>query len=421
MPDPARRVHRATEVLTSTFEKRISKKGDRTVTVHTRRARRHATLLVTCTAAALLLSACGSKATSGDPATSPGTGTTGVAAAQAKITELEKAISSWPQAQPLAEPADVAGKKFTIVPFVDEVPLMHGTAQGFTAALEELGAEVDLCDGAGDPTKVASCMTTAADRGVDAVVTLFIDYDAIGNAVEAVTHKGIPVLIGGQPPSANRPADKLLGYADHSPFTNTGFEYLAYAALAAGGENTSVVAGRMRDSSLTTEFSDTMISKFKEICPTCTISSFDYTVMALKDVPTTVSAALAAQPDTNIVVVPDDGHVAPVLMGVQSAGFADKVKIVAYGADPAGLERIKAGQEATSIGFPVEFEGWRMANSLLQLLGGQPVTPVTDIATRGFTANNIGEVDIKPENYFSSVWYGDESFKDDFRAAWGAK
>lgn len=383
-----------------------------------KRSRYRAALFVTFAVAAALLGGCGGTSDSGGAGA--GAGASAVDDAKAKIAEFETPVSAWPPVEPLAEPADVAGKEIALIPLIDEVPLMHGTAEGFEAALEELGAEVNLCDGAGDPTKVASCLTVAGEQGVDAAVTLFIDYQAIGNAVDALTGKGIPVLIGGQPPAPERPADELLGYADHSPFTNAGFEYLAYAALAAGGENASVVAGRMRDSSLTTEFSDTMVNKFKEICPTCEISTFDYTVMTLQDVATSVSAALSAQPDTNIVVIPDDGHVTPALAGIQSAGFADKAKIVSYGADPAGLERIKAGQEVASIGYPVEYEGWRLAHALLQLLGGEEVTPVTELATRAFTPDNIADVEIKPENYFTSAWYGDDSFKDAFLTAWGA-
>lgn len=420
---------------------RSVERGSR-VSLPGKRSHRRAALLVALAAAGVLLGACGgasdsegggteaaattaeAAATTAEAAATTAeaaAGTSAVDDATARIAELEQPISAWPAVEALAEPVDLAGKKIALVPLIDAVPLMHGTAQGFTAALEELGAEVSLCDGAGDPTKVATCLTTAGDQGVDAAVTLFIDYQAIGNAVDALTEKGIPVLIGGQPPAPNRPADELLGYADHSPFTNLGFEALADAALAAGGENASVVAGRLRDSSLTTEFSDTMVNTFKELCPDCPISTFDFTAFTLQDVPSSVSAALAAQPDTNIVVMPDDGFVPPAMQGIQSAGFADKVQIVSYGADPAGLERVKAGQEVTSIGYPVEYEGWRLAHGLMQLLSGEEVTPVTELVTRAFTPNNIGEIDLKPENYFTSVWYGDDSFKEAFLAAWGAR
>lgn len=386
-----------------------------------KRSHRYATALVAVASVALGTPGTvhGLRATTTSP-DDTGSVADAVAAAQARIAEFEQPISAWPEPTPLAGPVDVAGKTIVLVPFIDEVPLMHGTALGFTAALEELGAEVELCDGEGDPTKVASCLAVAGEQGVDAVVTLFIDYEAIGNAVDALTDKGIPVLIGGQPPAPNRPADELLGYADHSPFTNAGFEFLAEAALAAGGEDTSVVAGRLRDSALTTEFSDTMVNRFGEICPGCPISTFDFTAISVQDVPTAVSAALASQPDTNIVVMPDDGFATAALAGIQSAGFADRVQIVSYGADPAGLERIKAGQQVASIGYPVEYEGWRLAHALLQLLGGEEVTAVTELATRVFTPNNIGDIDIKPENYFTSAWYGDDSFKEAFLTAWGS-
>jgi ribose transport system substrate-binding protein len=61
-------------------------------------------------------------------------------------------------------------------------------------ALRELGFNVIPCDGAGDPTKMESCMTSLVNQGVKAIVSLGTDPSLIAQGLQAAKAKNIPVI-----------------------------------------------------------------------------------------------------------------------------------------------------------------------------------------------------------------------------------
>ena len=99
------------------------------------------------------------------------------------------------------------------------------------------------------------------------------------------------------------------------------------------------------------------MTRFGELCPTCTVATADFTTANLDKLPSAVSAALVSHPDTNTLVVPVDSFVPPALQGVQSAGKAGKIKVISSSSDLAGLQRIKDGQQVSDLGTPGDLRG----------------------------------------------------------------
>ena len=83
------------------------------------------------------------------------------------------------------------------------------------------------------------------------------------------------------------------------------------------------------------------IETFKELCPSCGIAETEFTTREHRQAATSISAALVSNPDTNAIIVPVDSYVPPVLQGIQSARFADKVKVYSSSSRP---RRAPAGQ-----------------------------------------------------------------------------
>jgi ribose transport system substrate-binding protein len=173
------------------------------------------------------------------------------------------------------------------------------------------------------------------------------------------------------------------------------------------------------DSTTTRGASDRGVATFTELCPTCGLATADFTTANLDKLPSAVSAALVAHKDTNVMIVPVDSFVGPALQGLQSAGLADQVKIVSSSSDVAGLQRVKDGQQIHDLGTPVIFEGWKVANALMQLLAGDEVQKADVLVTRDFNADNVDELELTDEAYFTPDWFGDDSFKANFLTAWG--
>ena len=347
---------------------------------------------------------------------------------QAGITEAKDALAAWgkeiteyPAEPALSKTPDMTGKKVVIIPLGDQIPVLHGVAVGVEEAMQAVGATTKICDGKFNPTSVADCLKQAGDQGADAVVSLFVDYAMAGTAFDALAAKGVPTLLGGVAPTGGRTADETLAFYDNNGRVKKLYEAMATSAVANGGADTKALFLRLMDSSTTRDASAAAVTKFGELCPTCTVSTVDFTTANLDKLPSAVSAALVSHPDTNTLVVPVDSFVPPALQGVQSAGKAGKIKVVSSSSDLAGLQRIKDGQQVSDLGTPVIYEGWKFANGLMQLLAGDPVKPADALVTRDFNASNVSSLELSDSAYFTMKWFGNESFKDAFLSAWGVK
>jgi ribose transport system substrate-binding protein len=386
------------------------------------RKTRGVAMAATAVALATLLGACAQdsvkdKAPTGTAADSEA----GVEEAKTILATWAEPLTDYPEEPSLSQPVDMDGKSVHIVALGDQIPVIHGVAVGLQDALAKVGATGKICDGKFNPTAVADCLKTAGDQGADAVVSLFVDYEMAGTAFDALADKGVKVLIGGVEPSGGREADETLAFYDNTGRVDALYEAMSVSAVANGGPDAQMLWLKLMDSTTTRSASDKGIAKAEELCPTCGVATAEFTTANLDKLPSAVSAALVQNPDTNLLVVPVDSFVPPALQGVQSAGFADKVKVISSSSDLAGLQRIKDGQQVSDLGTPVIYEGWKYANGLMQLMAGDEVVPVApeDMVTRDFNPDNVGELDLSTEAYFTPDWFGDDAFKQVFLTAWG--
>lgn len=345
----------------------------------------------------------------------------GIAAAKKTIETLSKPVTEFPAEPALSKPVDLKGKKVTVIPLGDNIPVIHGVAVGVEDALEPLGATVSICDGKFNPSSVADCLKQAGDQGADAVISLFIDYEMAGTAFDALAKKGVSTLVGGVAASGGRASDKTLAFYDNTGRVGKLYETMSEAAVAHGGPDTNALWLRLMDSTTTRSASEDGVKKFKELCPSCGVATADFTTANLDKLPSAVSSALVANPDTTTMIVPVDSFVPPALQGLQAAGLADKVKIVSSSSDLAGLQRVRDGQQISDLGTPVIYEGWKYANGLMQLLAGDEVQKADAMVTREFNADNIGELELTDKAYFTPDWFGGDAYKQAFHDAWGVK
>jgi len=366
-----------------------------------------------------LLGACAQGDAAQSNSGSSGDSADGIAQAKEAVAGWTEPISEYPEEPALSKTPDMQGKKVTIIPLGDNIPVIHGVAVGLQDALQTVGASGSICDGKFNPTAVADCLKQAGDQGADAVVTLFIDYAMAGTAFDALADKGVPVLVGAVAEDPKRKSDGTLAFYDNTARVGKLYDAMSMAALADGGEETNALWLRLMDSTTTRGASDRGVATFKELCPTCGLATADFTTANLDKLPSAVSAALVAHKDTNVMIVPVDSFVGPALQGLQSAGLADQVKIVSSSSDVAGLQRVKDGQQIHDLGTPVIFEGWKVANALMQLLAGDEVQKADVLVTRDFNADNVDELELTDEAYFTPDWFGDDSFKANFLTAWG--
>jgi ribose transport system substrate-binding protein len=371
-------------------------------------------------AAALLLAACGageSSSSTSSATTSSSASAASPAVAAAAIIDPLKSPITWPAAATLSKAVDVKGKTIWWIPIGDAVPVIHGFGEGFKQAVEAAGGTVKLCDGKFNPADIGACLKSAADQGAGAVVTAFIDYAMLPTAFDALTAKKIPVLIAGEAPSGGKTSSADLAFFDPSSHVKQMYETTSAAGIVNGGDKPNGLWTALKDSSLTTDASAAGVAKWKELCPDCPLATVDFTTPNVDKLPSAVAAALVSNPDVNVIMVPVDSFVPPVLQAVKTAG--KDIKVVSTGGDLANMQNVKAGSQAGDLGTPVIYTGWQYANALFQLLVGDTVTPDSSLTNRYFDSSNVGSLTLTPEAYLSNAWYGDDSYQAAYKTAWG--
>ncbi len=392
----------------------------------TKDRRRYRGLFAAMGAVSILTAGCGSSASnvsssasSSQSTSSNGGSNSGLAYAQSQVQKyLGAPTFSGPPA--LAKAPDLTGKTIWYIPITNSVDSLAGIGTTMAAALSHLGATVHVCDGGALPTTVSNCMSMAGQQGAAAVVTSYIEYNMVPTAFQSLEAKNVPILVAGEPvPSGVTPSANLQ-FLDANKQADLFQELNGYLTIADSKGKANVLVVKLADSPETIHAYNLEIDVFKKYCPGCKVSSVSMQTATVSQLPSAVSAALVSNPGTNYVNVPSDAFLPPVVGGIQSAGFANKVKVIASDGGLAGLHDVAAGTVAYDPGSPIEWQGWQDANAVIRMLSGLSVIPEGAGPTRIFGASNIRSLDLTSANYLSTSFYGisQSAFEAPYLSAW---
>lgn len=385
--------------------------------------RRIAASAITIGVGVALLAGCGNgtNTNSSNGNSDSGVSAAGVATAKKDIAALDAPITKWPAVTPITNPVDLDGRKITLIPIGLQVPVISGVATAAKDALTHMGAKVSICDGKFDPSAVSSCLQQARNDHDYALMSLFVDYKMAPNAFDSAVKAGVKVLVGNQPVPEGVQTNANFNFYDNSASGVGLYKLQSEAALAELGTDANALWLRLTDSPTTTKSSDAGIDRYKELCPTCGLATIDFTTANLNKLPSAVSAALVSHQNTNVVIVPVDSFAAAAIQGIQSAGYSTKVKVISESASLDGMQRVKAGTLTHDLGINAAYEGFGNVNALMQMLSGDKVTPDTNVVTRDFNQDNIGDLKLTTDAYLTGEWYGNTAYQDAYYKAWGNK
>jgi ABC-type sugar transport system substrate-binding protein len=371
--------------------------------------------------ASFALAACGAGEDSdrGSAESSSGGGDE-VATAEANVAEYTDAVSSYPEIPEISgDVAALEGKNVWYVPIGAAAPILTAFGTGMEEALREAGINLQTCDGKFVPTAIAACLDQAATQGADAVVTGYVDYELIPTAFDNLVANDIPVLIAGAAPSGGKTSSPELAFYDTTESIQLTQSLMMDAVIADSGGTANILYATITDSPQLIAAGEYGEQYLTDQCPGCTITTVEYNSASVSRLPSQISSGLIANPDINYVVGEVDAAVEPSIAGIQSAGFADKVRVVATNGDLGGLQRIQSGNfQFVDVGTSPIYGGWAFADGILRMLTGE--TPeVLPGLIRVFNEDNVGDLTLTPEAYATIDWYGAPNYQDNFLSAWG--
>lgn len=351
-----------------------------------------------------------------------GTGSGPVAAAQANVAKYSATVTSYPDIPAISGGvSSLKGKSVWYVPLGGSLPIFQGFGSGIKQAAEAAGMSFHTCDGKLVPTTMVSCLNQAATQGAAGVIGGYIDYSEAPTAYDALISKNIPIVIGGEPPTGGKSNSKQIAFYDASDASKIAAGVALDSVIADSNGKAHILFMGISDTKSTTTEANGAKDYIAKACPTCSFKLVMYNTSSLSKVPSLASSALISNPDTNYVVVQVDSGEPATIQGIQSAGFANKVKLVAISGTLQPLQDIKSGgAQLADVGISPVYTGWQWTDALIRMMLGQE-PDFTPSVIRLFSKDNISDLTLTPAAFQTNAWYGPDTYEDTFRKAWGVQ
>jgi ribose transport system substrate-binding protein len=368
-------------------------------------------------AAALALAGCsrGSEQAAGTGPTDSGTGTCPevVAAADSAVTRALDVSAAW--TGPTAGPTAAADKTIIFVAQTMTNPGVAGAAKGVEEAAGEIGWDVRVIDGQGDPAGIAAAMGQAVTLNPDGIVIGGFDPASVSAQVSQAVAANIP-LIGWHAVADPGPSEWPQLYTN----VTTKVEDVAMISaqyIISKSKGTAGVVVFTDDSIPFAAGKADMIELNLSECPSVRV--LDIQNIPIPDAgartPQAFSSLVSRLGDewTYSVAINDlyfDNAATPLRAAGKSGGGAP-FNIGAGDGSTAAFQRIAAGQfQSATVPEPLNEQGWQIVDEFNRAFNGQPpslyVAPVhiTD------SSNVAGQSEWDPQN----------GYRDVYRQMWGS-
>jgi ribose transport system substrate-binding protein len=339
-----------------------------------------------------------------------------VTKAQQMVTQLESTTSNYPvPTASIKGLSALKGKTVYYIPLVQFIPGFVVTAATMKTALAKAGMKLQICNGQGQPSAVASCVQQATGAGAAGIVTDAIPYGMAQNALNAAKAKGVPIIIADQyPPSDTTNTDAVTyvpGVVDQP-------SQVAWWMIADSNGKANAILAQESDSPSSIAYVQNSLSVYKSYCSGCTIK--------VKNISATTNSQLASDTSSNLLTNPNatyyytefEDSLDPTVQGIQQANKTNIALSVA-GGSVDGLGRLKSNTVVKAVvAVDQAYAGWALTDEVLRM--ATKTTPVTEtFPSRLFTEQNIGSIQVTTAAQASGAWFGDSSYQATFAQLWG--
>ena len=365
---------------------------------------------------AAALSACSSSdgAHGADASSSTGGDASVVSDMEASVAQYREPSNTFVAPGDALDPSKLPSSgSFWYVSLSQEIPVLSIEQDALKQAAAVLGMTVTICDSKFQPAVAAACVNSAVDAGAAGVFTDSIATESISTAVTNAKEAGIPIV-----------AMSAIGTNSDSVTYHSNGDQLSHAVAAqwivADSQGKAEVLQTMvqDDPGAIDDIESGSAPEFAK-CGACSVGHVNYTAQTVPTVPSVVSSGLLRNPNTTYGFPQFDFLVPLFKHGVQTAGFADKLKVVSTNAVLSDMELVKSGDQAADAGSNRNYSGWAAMDTMLRMLLGMPVSEESTVPVRVFDSTNIDSVTLTKEAAESGEWFGPLDYQEDFAKLWG--
>jgi ribose transport system substrate-binding protein len=332
------------------------------------------------------------------------------------VTQLEATTTSYPvPTASINGVSSLKGKTVYYIPLIQFIPGFVVTAATMKVALAKVGLKLQICNGNGQPSAVASCVQQATGAGAAGIITDAIPYGMAQNALDAAKAKGVPIIIADQyPPSGNENSDAVTyvpGVADQP-------SQIAWWMIANSDGKANAVLAQESDSPSSIAYVQNSLSIYKQYCPGCTITVKKITATTDSQLASDTSANLLSDPGATYYYTEFEDSLDSTVQGIQQSNKTN-ISLSVAGGSVDGLGRLKSNSMVKAVVVVDQaYAGWSLTDEILRM--ATKTAPVTEtFPSRLFTAQNIGSIQVTTAAQASGVWFGDTSYQSAFEKLWG--
>ncbi|XVQ06447.1 substrate-binding domain-containing protein [Spirillospora sp. CA-255316] len=362
-----------------------------------RRARlRRPTSAAALACVTLALAACGSSAsTGGGDGGSSGSMAAAVQSARATVAKYE--VAQPPITIPALPSKPPAGLTLDLISC--PLPSCQATASAVGEAAQTLGWKLKTITAQFTPESYISAFNQALSDNPKLLAFIGVLPNAtVQSQLQTAKDRGIKV-VGLSPGDASGPL--MPGAYSGSNVKVKAGELLADIVVADAGKPVGTLF--VRDPTADGLFKpqlDEYKATLTRLCPDCTTTDLEISSNNVgRTVPGQIVSKLQQDPTIRYVVVPADDFFPGAYAALQSAGLADKVKLVGQIPQKQSLAALRSGQQFASIGLENTTAAWRAVDGLARLYMGVPLTDTRPVGwIQIFTKTNVpAERDLTPQ------------------------
>ncbi len=377
--------------------------------------------------AAALLAACSSSSSSSNSSAAgastgaaPGSSTAspGLAQAQQMVTQLEATTSQYPvPTTGVSGVSKLKGRTVYYIPLDSHIPGFVVTAATMKVALAKAGLNFQECDGQGNPTAIAACVSQAQGAGAAGIILDAIPYGMVQNALDSAKSKGVPIIIADQYPPSGTTNTSQVTYV---PGVVNQPTQIAWWLIADSGGKASAIIGEEEDSPSSVQYVTNALPVFKQYCPDCHVVVKPITAsMSDQQITASVTSNVQTDPTAQYYYTEFEDSLQDTVSGIQASGKGSSVGIAVAGGSVNGLGLLKSGQLVKAVvAVDQAYAGWSLTDEILRM--ATKSGPVTEtFPSRLFTAQNIGSIQVTSAAQASGAWFGGNSYQAAFAKLWG--
>ena len=317
------------------------------------------------------------------------------------------------------DPVPLKSQTLGILAVNNAAEAVQRMTQGATDAAEELGWKVNVCDGAGDPKKMANCASTLLTQGSTVVASLCVESAGIKPQLEQAKEKGVLWMNYGCEAAPTPLFASQITYDEETFGTALG----TYVSDELGGEGEVAATTWSALPSLKLRADSAL--KVLEDAGIKVVNVHDTNITTpAEDAQKWTSTVLTRYPDLKAVVLDSDieatGAAPALKQKYQGKSYPDRPMMVAYFGNLANLDLIRKGELDAAAEIPVEAAGWMTVDRAAQFFARDEAPPEAGAEGYPFDFLKVQVVtkDTLPSDPKSYV-EPDTDFVSFFTAKWG--